>query len=128
MHEMRERAAWIDRLVEKASDGAGISLSPQAAALFDEMRRCYAAGAWLAALILAQSALDAELHQGEIDGLTQNDVRFGADYLWLRNRRNHLLHADDPRPAVTMTDIERDSPRLQREARRAVELVVAALT
>lgn len=127
-NEMHRRLDWIGGLIDRESDGEGLDLSPQAAALFDEMSRCFAAGAWLAALVLAQAALDAELHQGTLDGLIQNEARFGPDYLWLRNRRNHLLHADDPRPAVTSADLAQDDRRLEQEARRAIGLMVKAVT
>lgn len=126
--EMLRRLDWIRALIDRQSDGEGLDLSPQAEALFDEMSRCFAAGAWLAALVLAQAALDAELYQGDVDGLVQNEARFGADYLWLRNRRNHLLHADDPRPAVTVADLQQDGRLLEQEARRAIGLMVKAVT
>lgn len=126
--EMLRRVDWIRGLIDRQSDGEGLDLSPQAEALFDEMSRCFAAGAWLAALVLAQAALDAELYQGDVAGLVQNEARFGADYLWLRNRRNHLLHADDPRPAVTMADLQQDDRRLEQEARRAIGLMVKAVS
>ncbi|MEP6147914.1 MAG: hypothetical protein ABJ201_10900, partial [Nisaea sp.] len=126
--DMHQRLDWILGLVDRESDGQGLDLSPQAEALFDEMSRCYAAGAWLAVVVLAQAALDAELHQGEVDGLVQNEARFGSDYLWLRNRRNHLLHADDPRPAVTVADLRQDGRLLEEEARRAIKLMVKVVT
>lgn len=125
--EMQRRLDWIRSLIDRESHGEGLSLSPQAEALFDEMSRCFAAGAWLAALVFAQAALDAELNQGDIDGLIQNEARFGPDYVWLRNRRNLLLHADDPRPAVTVSDLEQDGRRLEQEARRAIGLMVKAV-
>lgn len=125
--DMRQRLGWIDRLVDRASDGEGLALTPQAAALFDEVRLSFAAGGWLAALVLVQAALDAELQQGGIDGLVQNEIRFGHDFVWLRNRRNHLLHADDPMPAVTPGDLERNAAALEQDARRAVELFVKAV-
>lgn len=125
--EMRQRLSWFDRLTDRETDGAGLDLAPQTAALFDEMRLCFASGAWLAVLILGQAALDAELQNDGLDGLVQNEIRFGRDYVWLRNRRNHLLHADDPRPAVTLADFAPGDPKLERDARRAVELVVKGL-
>lgn len=125
--EMRQRLSWLDRIVDRESDGNGLNLAPQAAALFDEMRLCFASGAWVAVLVLAQAALDAELQQDGLDGLAQNEIRFGPDYVWLRNRRNHLLHADDPRPAVTLEEFAPGDSKLEREARRAVELLVRGL-
>lgn len=125
--DMHRRLDWIRSLIDRESDGDGLDLSPQAEALFDEMSRCFAAGAWLAALVFAQAALDAELNQGDVDGLMQNEARFGPDYVWLRNRRNHLLHADTPLPAVTIADLEKDGRRLEQEARRAVGLMVKAI-
>ena len=125
---MQSRLDWIGALIDRESDGEGLILLPQAEALFDEMSRSFAAGAWLSAIVFAQATLDVELHKGDIDGLLQNLVRFGPDYVWLRNRRNHLLHADDPSPVVTVSDLKQDGGRLEKEARRAIALTVKAVS
>ena len=126
--EMHVRLDWIGALIDRESDGEELILVPQADVLFDEMSRSFASGAWLSAIVFAQAMLDVELNQGNIDGLMQNLVRFGPDYVWLRNRRNHLLHADTPSPAVTVSDLKQDAGRLEQEARRAIALAVKAVS
>lgn len=126
--EWRDRVAWFDRTVDRATDGDAVHLAPQAEALFLELKRSFAAGCWLAVVVLCQAVLDAEMAQGEaLDGLAQNEVRFGRDFVTLRQRRNALLHADEPRPAVTVQDLQQEQARLEREARKAIEQTVAAL-
>lgn len=122
------RRQWVARLVEAESDGAGIFPSPQADALLAEMVQVFCDGAWLATVILAQAALDADLAENDhLDGATLNELRHGRGYVWLRARRNALLHADGLGPAVTIEGRTRDAAALEREARRAVELAVKGL-
>lgn len=126
--DFEARRAWVSRLIETQSDGAGLFPSPQADALFAEMVQVFCDGAWLASVILAQAVLDADLAENDrLDGLTLNELRHGRSYVWLRERRNALVHADGPGPAVTVDSRTRDAASLERDARRAVELVVKGL-
>jgi hypothetical protein len=123
-----QRRVWIAKLIETESDGEGLFPSPQAGALLAEMLQVFCDGAWLATVILAQAVLDADLAENDrLDGMTLNELRHGRGYGWLRDRRNVLVHADGPGPAVTVDERVRDAAALEKDARRAVELVVKGL-
>ncbi|HEY9569054.1 MAG TPA: hypothetical protein VIR38_13260, partial [Thalassobaculum sp.] len=112
-------------------DDRPLPVGGQTEAVLTELRRVFAAGAWVTALVLAQTVIDSEMfervEQAVGDGLYLNTVRFGRDYVWLRERRNAYLHNDGPVPVVTARDIALEQPRLEKEARRAVELMADAL-
>ncbi|GHD58961.1 hypothetical protein GCM10017083_42720 [Thalassobaculum fulvum] len=126
-----DRVRWFDERLRKAADDNPLHVGSQTEAVLAELRRVFAAGAWVAAVVLAQTAIDSEVservEQAVGDGLYLNEVRFGRDYVWLRDRRNAYLHNEGPLPAVTARDLALDQPRLEKEARRAVELMADAL-
>ena len=146
-----ERRAWVAATVRRETGGAGLAPPPQAAALWEEAADAFAAGLWIAALVLAQASLDAELAETAREGggfaedggfardggfpgdgglagaAALNERRHGRGYAWLRRRRNALLHADGPGPAVTSAGRAADAPALERDARRALELAAKAL-
>jgi hypothetical protein len=127
--DFEARWSWVSRQIEVETDGEGLYPSPQADALFAEMVQVFCGGAWLAAVILAQAVLDADLAENDqIDGASLNELRHGRGYVWLRERRNVLVHADGPGPAVTVDGRTRDAAALERDARRAVELVVKGVS
>ncbi|MDP7382264.1 MAG: hypothetical protein QGF33_13000, partial [Alphaproteobacteria bacterium] len=107
-------------------------------ALLAEMARVFCAGAWPSAVILAQAVIDAELAArlaaGNDDPMALNALRFGADFVWLRDRRNRLIHGSDEdgrRRVLTLVDVTDGSGGNQaaweRDARRAVKVVLDAL-
>lgn len=117
-----ERRLWLAAEEERlAGEGAG-PLSEQATALAVEMQRCYCAGAWVAAVVLAGAIVDAQtLYAG-----------FPADELseersWLRGLRNRLMHENRSEPALTLEDLWLQGKEWQRAARRAVRLALASL-
>ncbi|MCH2396007.1 hypothetical protein [Oceanibaculum sp.] len=132
----QERQAWFQRRLDDAlgdedtAIGAPIPIGAQAEALLIDLQLSFCAGAWAAAIILAQTVLDADLADrelaGEETGIALNDIRFGRDYVWLRNRRNDLVH-EEGRTALTVRDQIQDRQHLEAEARRAVELLFKAL-
>ena len=122
------RRRWVqDRIAETAGE-RGLAVGPHADALLAEMIDVFAAAAWLATVILAHAVLEAEFdRRGERDAAALNSVRHGRDYAWLRRRRNGLLHPDCAGPAITTAGRIRDRVELERDARRAVILVIRAL-
>jgi len=126
-----DRIRWFDDRLRRAADDRPLQVGSQTEAVLTELRRVFAAGAWVTAVVLAQAAIDSEVservEQAVGDGLYLNAVRFGRDYVWLRDRRNAYLHNDGPVPAVTARDLALEQPRLEKEARRAVELMADAL-
>ncbi|MDE0809561.1 MAG: hypothetical protein OSB69_09565 [Alphaproteobacteria bacterium] len=126
--DFETRRLWFGRLIETQTDGEGLFPPPQADALLAEIAQVFCSGAWIATVVLAQAALDADLAENDLsDGMSLNELRHGRGYVWLRERRNVLIHADGPGPAVTVDSRIRDAGALERDARRAVELVVKGL-
>lgn len=121
--DWQARASWFARRIEAFGD-AGRPIGPRTGALVVELERVFCAGGWLAAVVLAQTVIDAAMQEAD-DGWVE--VSLSRDLLWLRDRRNSLVHHDTDAPPVTLHDLEADAAALERDARRAVELMVAAL-
>ena len=143
-----ERLRWFDDRLRRAGGDGPLQVDAQTEAILTELRRVFAAGAWVTALILAQTAIDSdvadqvghddwEMEEAEVvvggggsyggGGLHLNTVRFGRDYVWLRDKRNGYVHNDDRLPAITAREIALESARLEQEARKAVDLMADAL-
>jgi hypothetical protein len=142
-----ERLRWFDDRLRRAGGDGPLQVDAQTEAILTELRRVFAAGAWVTALILAQTAIDSDVadqvghddwEMEEADmavgmgsagggGLHLNTVRFGRDYVWLRDKRNGYVHNDDRLPAITARELALDSGRLEQEARKAVDLMADAL-
>jgi hypothetical protein len=125
-----ERQAWFQRRLDDSRGETPPAIGEQAEALLIDLQLAFCAGAWVAAVILAQTVLDADLADRELagheTGIALNEIRFGRDYVWLRNRRNDLVH-EEGRSALTMRDQAQHRAHLESEARRAVELLFKAL-
>ena len=142
-----ERLRWFDDRLRRAGGDRPLQVDAQTEAILTELRRVFAAGAWVTAVILAQTAIDSDVadqvgeHDWELEeaevavgdnghgggGLHLNSVRFGRDYVWLRDKRNGYIHNDDRLPAITARDLALDAHRLEQEARKAVDLMADAL-
>ena len=141
-----ERLRWFDDRLRRAGGDRPLQVDAQTEAILTELRRVFAAGAWITAVILAQTAIDSDVadqvghddwEMEEADmavgmgygggGLHLNTVRFGRDYIWLRDKRNGYIHNDDRLPAITAREIALESARLEQEARKAVDLMADAL-
>lgn len=145
LRQWNERLRWFDERLRRAAGDRPLQVDAQTEAILTELRRVFAAGAWVTALIMAQTAIDSDVADhmgvgqmdmavgadngtgGGLDGLYLNTVRFGRDYIWLRDRRNGYVHNDEPLPAITARDLALDSARLEQEARKAVDLMADAL-
>ena len=126
--DFEQRRHWLNKKIESETDGEGLSPAPQTDAMLAEMAQVFCDGAWLATVILAQATLDADIVENDrLDGGLLNELRYGRGYVWLRERRNALVHADGPGPAVTVDSRTREAAALERDARRAVELVIKGL-
>lgn len=155
LRQWNERLRWFDDRLRRAGGDRPLQVDAQTEAILTELRRVFAAGAWVAALILAQTAIDSDVadqmgadrwDEEHVDmavgigggsggiaggmaggGLHLNTVRFGRDYVWLRDKRNSYVHNDDHLPAITTRDLSFDAARLEHEARKAVNLMADAL-
>ncbi len=141
-----ERLRWFDDRLRRAGGDGPLQVDAQTEAILTELRRVFAAGAWVTAVILAQTAIDSDVadqvghddwEMEEADmavgmgaasgGLHLNSVRFGRDYVWLRDKRNGYVHNDDRLPAITSRELSLEASRLEQEARKAVDLMADAL-
>ena len=78
---------------------------------------------------LVQAVLDVELATSEfLDGAYVNELRTGKNFVWLRNRRNRLLHADISTHSITDADIFDDDRNLEIEAQKSLKLIITGLT
>jgi hypothetical protein len=131
LRQWNERLRWFDDRLRRAAGDRPLHVDAQTEAILTELRRVFAAGAWMTVIILAQTAIDSDMaDQMDMavgDGLHLNQVRFGRDYVWLRERRNAYVHNDAPVPAITARDLALEGARLEREARKAVDLLADAL-
>lgn len=153
LRQWNERLRWFDDRLRRAGGDRPLRVDAQTEAILTELRRVFAAGAWVTALILAQTAIDSDIadqvggHDWESEdmdvavgdvrrvgnsgggggGLHLNTVRFGRDYVWLRDKRNGYIHNDDLLPAITARDLSIESARLEQEARKAIDLMADAL-
>ena len=124
-----ERQAWFQRRLDDAARGGPITIGEQAEALLIDLQLAFCAGAWVTCVILAQTILDADLADREAagtGGIALNTLRFGPDYVWLRNRRNALVH-EEGETALTLRDQTAARDRLERDARRAIDLLLESM-
>jgi hypothetical protein len=126
-NEMWElRRDWFEQKAEPPDDG-GYLLGEQASAVVVDLQCAFCAGAWIAVVVLAAAAIDAQFHDAE--GFTGNAKRAideaGADLQLhtLRKRRNALIHSDPDSPAITVDQQWSERVGLEEDARLAVELV-----
>jgi hypothetical protein len=117
-----ERRRWLAEIESEAARDGAKALSEQATALTVELQRCFCAGAWAAAVIVAAAVVDAQSLYAGFPGGPLGDER-----AWLRGERNRLMHEDRQRPALTVEDLWLKGPEWEKAARRAVRLALASL-
>jgi hypothetical protein len=124
-----ERRRWVEELAEPPAALGGYSISEQAAALSADVQAAFCAGAWLAVVVLAAAAIDAQLREDAAPGFTGNAkelmtaVGLDARFQELRKRRNALVHVSPDEPAVTVDIQWNDRRSLEKEAQDAVQLM-----
>ena len=129
-----KRSQWIQRLLDDSLDKNSsnlhdMNLTPHATAVLGEAVNSFCGGNWVATIILVQAVLDVELATNEfLDGAYVNELRTGKNFVWLRNRRNRLLHADSNAHSITEADIVNDDRNLALEAQKSLKMVIIGLT
>ena len=92
------RKQWLQNVLDEAVDKenstlSDMNLNSRAAALMLEAMRVFCVGNWISTLIVSQATIDAALWgEDKLHGINTNKLRTDADYVWLRNRRNTILH------------------------------------
>jgi hypothetical protein len=127
---------FADTMAAAQRRGRGAEVGEHAQALLVELETVFAAGAWIATVVLATATIEAHLRQialGEGLGdplLNTRDLfaeqRLDERFDRLRRTRNRWLHVSDP-PALTVDMHWFEAERFEAEAREAVRLTAEAL-
>jgi hypothetical protein len=129
-----DRSKWAQTLLDNSLDNdnsnlGDMHLSPHATGLLLEALNAFCSGNWVATIILAQAVFDVDIAKNKrLNGLHLNILRTGKSSVWLRNRRNRLIHADSGSQSITEAELENDDSQLEQEAKRALKLVIQGLT
>ena len=135
-HPSREtwdsRRQWFEDLMNETAGKASYIVSEQACALVGEVQMAFCAGAFLAAVVLAMSVVDAQFRQTEMPGYKGSTkgliekVRADPELQKLRKRRNSIVHVDKQNPVITVDQQWDDRFELEKEARNAIRLMFEA--
>ena len=128
------RKKWLQNVLDEAVDKknstlSDMNLNSRAAALMLEAMRVFCTGNWVSTLILSQATIDAALWDEDgLKGINTNKLRTDAEYVWLRNRRNKILHSVPGVTPITMHDFNLDDEGLEKDAKQALLLTIRGLT
>ena len=128
------RKKWLQNILNEAVDKenstlSDMNLNSRAAALMLEAMRVFCTGNWVSTLILSQATIDAALWDEDgLKGINTNKLRTDAEYVWLRNRRNTILHSVPGVTPITMHDFNLDDEGLEKDAKQALLLTIRGLT
>ena len=127
-----QRRRWFEAVDEKAQGEGSYLVSEQACALTADVQATFCAGAWAGVIILSMAVVDAALRETEIPGFKGNTkklleaVNANPRLQVMRKRRNELVHVDEEKPALTVDQQWTERDKLEREARKAIELMFEA--
>ena len=131
-HHDRSKLAQtlLDNSLDNDNSNLGdMHLSPHATGLLLEALNAFCSGNWVATIILAQAVFDVDIAKNKrLNGLHLNILRTGKNSVWLRNRRNRLIHADSGPQSITEAELGNDDSLLEHEAKRALKIVIQGLT
>ncbi len=133
-HNFATRKQWLQNILDEAVDKKNSTLSDmhlnsRAAALMLEAMQVFCAGNWISTLIVSQATIDAALWDEDgLQGINTNKLRTDAEYVWLRNRRNTILHSIPGITPITLHDFNLDNESLEQDAKQALLLTIRGLT
>ena len=128
------RKQWLQNVLDEAVDKensklSDMNLNSRAAALMLEAMRVFCAGNWISTMIVSQATIDAALWDKDgFQGINTNKLKTDAEYVWLRNRRNTILHSIPGATPVTLHDFNLDNESLEKDAKQALLLTIRGLT
>lgn len=129
-----DRSKWVQTLLDNSLDNdnsnlSDMHLSSHATGLLLEALNAFCSGNWVATIILAQAVFDVDIAKNKrLNGLHLNILRTGKSSVWLRNRRNRLIHADNGAQSITEAELGSNDSQLESEAKRALKIVIQGLT
>ena len=104
-------------------------LKPNAQKLFNEIILARKNKMWSTTIVFCLAILDNIFNDDEylnlVSGIEINEVKFSKDISWLRNKRNQILHYEDPKntnKVILLTDYD-----LRLDSSRAYNILVKNL-
>ena len=128
------RKQWLQNILNEAVDKenstlSDMNLNSRAAALMLEAMQVFCAGNWVSTIIVSQATIDAALWDEDgLKGINTNKLRTDVEYVWLRNRRNTILHSVPGVKPITLHDFDLDNEALEGDAKKALLLTIRGLT
>jgi hypothetical protein len=129
------RRAWFDAEFDIERRGGAYAIGEHATALLVDLQSVFCAGAFISAVILARTIVDAHLGEAELgqdfDGGMQAafaNSGFACDLEWLRRERNALVHFKPARgPKITVDAHYISRTEHEANAKRAISLVASVV-
>ena len=129
-----KRKEWLQNVLDEAVDKknstlSDMNLNSRAAALMQEAMQVFCSGHWVSTLIVSQATIDAALWDEDgLKGINTNKLRTDAEYVWLRNKRNAILHSVPGVSRMTLHDFNADNEGLEKDAKKALLITIRGLT
>ena len=131
--DFARRKQWLQGILDEAVDKrnsklADMNLNSKAAALMLEAMKLFCSGHWVSSIIMSQATIDAALWDDKgLKGIDTNKLKTSAEYVWLRNKRNSILHSMPDVTPITLHDFDTDDDMLARDSKKAILLTIQGL-
>ena len=116
--DFARRKQWLQGILDEAVDKrnsklADMNLNSKASALMLEAMKLFCSGHWVSSIIMSQATIDAALWDDKgLKGIDTNKLKTSAEYVWLRNKRNSILHSMAEVTPITLHDFDIDDEAL----------------
>ena len=105
-------------------------LGPHAKCLYNEAFVLVNTGSWVSLIILSATIIDVVANEelgpiNKVDGLTKNKLFNSKNILWLRKKRNSIVHYE--RPTDGMMGGEKQIQLLSKDAKKSFEIMIVTL-
>jgi len=122
------RLSWLEKEEAAAQHPlASYMVEEHACALSMDLYSAFCSGAWISVIVLAHAVADSSLRGQDSKARSVEVFGADADLTWLRKRRNELVHARNDVPVITVDEMWMVQKTLERDARRAVQIMFRAI-
>lgn len=129
------RRAWFEAQFDIEVLGGAHVMGEQSSALLIDLQAIFCAGAYISAIIIACTIIDAHLREVEADNRFEGGIQAALatltsvpDLDWLRKRRNGLVHYNQRAgAAITVDEQWLQRTAHEADARKAIQLVSKVL-
>ena len=106
------------------------NLGPHASRIYSELLASAEVGSWASVIILSATLIDVVANEQagpitQVEGITLNKVLTSKNILWLRKKRNSIVHYEGPVDGM-MGGIEQ-TKILSQDARKSFEILICSL-